>query len=85
MADFGWTALEPAQPVGDDDRLKLACAVARLFAGADGEVVLAHLTGLTVQRCLGPEASDAALRALEGQRQLVLHLLSLIRRGREGR
>lgn len=85
-SDPGWNWFDPPPPpVGDDERLGLARIVARLFSGTDGETVLAHLTGLTVDRCLGPEASDAALRALEGQRQLVLHIVSLIQRGRDGR
>jgi hypothetical protein len=55
-----------------------------MFSGVDGEAALAYLTQLTTERCLGPDASDAALRVLEGQRQLVLHLQSLIRLGRDG-
>lgn len=84
-SDPGWTWFDPPAPVGDDARLALARTCARLFTGADGEQVLDHLTSLTVGRCLGPDASDGALRALEGQRQLVHHLLSLITRGRHGR
>ncbi|MGE5476565.1 MAG: hypothetical protein ACM3Q1_07925 [Bacteroidales bacterium] len=83
--DNGWNWFEPAAaPPGDDQRLKLARLFARLFSGADGETALAYLTQLTTGRCLGAEASDAALRVLEGQRQLVLHLQSLIRLGRTG-
>lgn len=83
--DPGWTWFEPpAVPPGGDQRLKLARIFARLFSGADGETALAYLTQLTIDRCLGPDASDAALRTLEGQRQLVLHLQSLIRLGRDG-
>lgn len=85
-ADPGWTWFEPPPPpTGDDQRLTLARIFARLFSGADGETALAYLTQLTTERCLGPDASDAALRVLEGQRQLVLHLQSLIRHGRGGR
>lgn len=85
-SDPGWTWFEPAPPPpGDDARLALARTCARVFSGADGDHVLAHLTSLTVERCLGPDASDSALRALEGQRQLVHHILSLIQRGRQGR
>ncbi len=87
MADAGWTWIDPPPPPssGEDERLKLARTFARLFAGAEGEAALAHLTALTTERCLGPEASDAALRMLEGQRQLVRHILSLIDRGHRGR
>ncbi|MCR6633156.1 MAG: hypothetical protein NVV74_25680 [Magnetospirillum sp.] len=84
-SDAGWTWFEP-EPAGpgDDRRLRLGRIFARLFSGADGETALAYLTQLTTERCLGPDASDAALRTLEGQRQLVLHLQSLIRLGRDG-
>lgn len=84
-ADPGWNWFEPPAVEGDDARLALARICARLFSCGDGEQLLAHLTGLTVGRCLGPEASEGALRALEGQRQLVHHILSLIQRGRDGR
>lgn len=85
-SDPGWTWFEPpaAPAAGDDQRLRLARIFARLFSGADGETALAYLTQLTTERCLGPDASDSALRSLEGQRQLVLHLQSLIRLGRDG-
>ena len=83
--DPGWTWFETVQtPPGDDQRQRLARLFARLFSGADGETALAYLTQITTERYLGPDASDAALRSLEGQRQLVLHLQSLIRTGREG-
>jgi hypothetical protein len=83
--DPGWTWFEPAPQAPDDDhRLRLGRIFARLFSGADGDIALAYLTQLTTERCLGPDSSDAALRALEGQRQLVLHLQSLIRLGRAG-
>lgn len=85
-SESGWTWFEPPpSPPGDDQRLKLARIFARLFSGADGETALSYLTQLTTERCLGPDASDAMLRALEGQRQMVLHLQSLIRLGRDGR
>ncbi|MGE5515325.1 MAG: hypothetical protein ACM31D_05835 [Bacteroidota bacterium] len=83
--DPGWSWFEPSPPVSDGQRLALARIFARLFSGADGETALAYLTQLTTERCLGPDASDAALRTLEGQRQLVLHLQALIQSGRDGR
>lgn len=83
--ESGWTWLDPpsAQPADDDGQV-LARACARVLSGRDGESVIEHLKALTLDRCLGPDASDAALRMLEGQRQLVLHLLSLAQRGRKG-
>lgn len=84
VADPGWAWFEPPALAADDDRRRLARIFTRLFSGADGEAALAYLVQLTTGRCLGPDSSDAALRCLEGQRQLVLHLQSLIHAGREG-
>lgn len=63
---------------------ELASVFVRTFRGEDGTRALAHLKALTLERHLGPEASIAQLRHLEGQRHLVNHILSLVRRGREG-
>lgn len=83
--ESGWSWFDPPVPGGTDESgLLLARQAARLFATADGEAVLQHLKELTLDRCLGPESGDAALRHLEGQRHLVLHLLSLAARGRAG-
>jgi len=75
----GWAALDPAPAAVDTD---LARAYARCFAGPEGARVLADLESLTLGRVLGPEAGDAALRHLEGQRALVLRLRALVARGR---
>jgi hypothetical protein len=81
--DPGWSWFDPAPPPpGEDDRRALARSFARAFSGADGEAVLAHLSALTLERCLGPDSSDAALRTLEGQRLLVAHILALAAQGR---
>lgn len=82
--DAGWPWPAPPTAPADDRRLAVARAFARAFAGADGELALDHLRAITLARCLGPEASDAALRCLEGQRLLVAHILSLVERGRDG-
>lgn len=81
--DPGWSWFEPPAPPDDAHRQAVARAFARVFSGPDAPLALAHLRGLTLERCLGPEASDAALRCLEGQRLLVTHILSLIERGRD--
>lgn len=75
----GWSALEavPAAASPDDP----APAFARCFAGPDGERVLNTLRAMTLGRALGPDAPDAALRHLEGQRQLVAVILALVARG----
>jgi len=64
------------------DRLGLAKAFSRCFGDVDGEVALNHLRALTLDRALGAQADNDALRHLEGQRQLVLYIISLIDRGK---
>ena len=84
-ADTGWTWFDPpALATGDESGPDLARMAARLFGSGDGETLLRHLRDMTLDRCLGPESGDAALRHLEGQRHLVLHLLALVARGRAG-
>jgi hypothetical protein len=56
-------------------------AFARCFDSRDGDRVLQHLRRLTLERALGPGASDAQLRHLEGQRQLVAYILAMITAG----
>ena len=77
----GWAWLEgvpaaEAGPGGDP-----APSFARCFAGPDGVRVLGTLKAMTLERTLGPDASDAALRDLEGQRRLVAIILALTARG----
>ena len=43
----------------------------RAFNTPSGQVVLQHLRKITVERTLGPNASDAELRWAEAQRALV--------------
>ena len=83
--EAGWTWLDSSAGLhGDEAALLLARQAARLFATPDGQAILQHLKSMTIDRCLGPEAGDNALRHLEGQRHLVLHLLALAARGRAG-
>ncbi len=59
MSDAGWewfAETQACQPVGD---IELAKLFAKSFAGRDGDRALAHLRSLTLDRHLGPEASDA--------------------------
>lgn len=63
------------------DEPSLAIAFARCFATPEGRRVLQHLRSWTLDRTLGPSATDAQLRYLEGQRQLVAHVLMLIAQG----
>ncbi|MCL2538474.1 MAG: hypothetical protein FWF34_01780 [Alphaproteobacteria bacterium] len=55
---------------------------ARVFGTTDGKRVIAHLREITIERFLGPDASDSALRTLEGQRALVHKIEALIKRGK---
>lgn len=53
--------------------------------GADaGRAVMAHLRSITIERWLGPGATDAELRSLEAQRALVHQIEQLVRRGQMG-
>ena len=79
-----WGSPPASGPAGDLARARLARSAARVFRGEDGTLLLTHLRALTLDRHLGPEASDAALRHLEGQRALVAHLERLITEGRAG-
>lgn len=55
---------------------------ARCFGTPSGRVVLDHLRRITVERTLGPNASDNELRWAESQRALVRQIESQIARGR---
>jgi hypothetical protein len=79
-AEAGWPFA--SEPLADGDATAIARAYARCFASPEGQAVLAHLEGLTRRRALGPAAHDAALRHLEGQRQLVALIAALAERGR---
>ena len=59
----------------------LAISFARCFSTSEGRRVLRHLRGCTMERTLCPSATDAHLRHLEGQRQLVGHILMLVAQG----
>ena len=63
---------------------RIARAFARCFASVEGEFALRHLDDMTLRRALGPEASEAMLRHLEGQRQFVAYIHALVARGRAG-
>ncbi len=77
----GWDALvEATQPADRADRV--AQAFAHCFRDAAGALALQHLRKLFLDRRLGPAASDAELRYVEGQRSVVAHILALIERGR---
>ena len=78
----GWdwfeTGLGQKPAIENDD---LARSFARCFKGSDGAIVLLHLQQTVLGRRLGPRASDAELRFLEGQRSIAAHIISMIDRG----
>lgn len=79
----GWSWFAEPEAARPDPAVDaLTRAFARCFGDGDGERVLACLDGLTLNRALGPDASDSVLRHLEGQRQLVGYIHSMIDRGR---
>jgi hypothetical protein len=82
-APHGWAWFaQDATPVdGNPHELELCRAFARCFAGADGRLVLEHLRRTVLERRLPPDASDAELRHLEGQRYAVAHIVAMVERG----
>ena len=56
-------------------------AFARLFSTNDGKIVLSYLHAVTFSRAAGIDATDFALRYMEGQRSLMAQILRLIERG----
>jgi hypothetical protein len=65
----------------EDIGRELAIAFARCFNSGPGARVLAHLRNMTQHRFYGPDAPDAALRHLEGQRHFVAYISAMIERG----
>ena len=82
-APTGWAWLEEEQTSNQEaEEAKELNSVVRakfshVFGSEEGQSVISHLKSITLARSLGPGASDAALRHLEGQRQLVSHILAL--------
>lgn len=66
------------------DEADIATAFARCFRGEDGERALGYLRRLTIERRLAPDASEAELRHLEGQRHLASTIAQLVTRGKFG-
>ncbi len=85
--ESGWAWFDvPEAGTGGPDgadaaALDIAVAFARCFSTGDGKRVLDHLRRMTLERSLGPGASDAVLRHVEGQRHLVAQILALVAQG----
>ena len=80
-AGWDWFEIGSNQGMASDDD-NLARSFARCFEGGDGAIVLRHLQQTILDRRMGPSASDAELRFLEGQRSVAAHIFSMIDRGR---
>ena len=78
---WAWFAQGAAPAERSPDEVELRRAFGRCFAGADGRLVLEHLRRTVVERRLPPNASDAELRHLEGQRYAVAHIVAMVERG----
>jgi hypothetical protein len=79
----GWAWFAHSTAVGEPlaEEAALCRAFARCFAGPDGHAVLEHLRRTVLERRLAPNASDAELRHVEGQRCAVAHIVAMIERG----
>lgn len=75
---WDWFETNPTEVTDGDD---LARVFARSFAKGDSGIALRHLRQTFLDRRLGPQASDAELRFMEGQRSVVAYILSMIQRG----
>ncbi len=53
----------------------------KTFSSEYGKKVLAYLISITLNRCLGANASSEELRFLEGQRYLVSFIQNMIKKG----
>lgn len=78
--DWLWHGVE--QNTHDEDAVSLARDFVRTFESDAGRRVFSYLRRQTVERALGADSNDAALRLIEGQRLLVLKMEALITRGR---
>lgn len=61
--------------VSKDDAQK---ALSKILAMREGKIFFSHLKNKTINRVLGANSSNDELRYLEGQRQLVSYISSMI-------
>ncbi len=57
---------------------------ARAFGSPAGRAVLQHMRKITIERTLGPNATDAELRWAESNRAFVHQIEQMIARGKSG-
>ena len=53
-------------------------ALSKILTTREGKIFFSHLKNKTINRVLGANSSDAELRCLEGQRQLVNYMSSMV-------
>ena len=86
-SDSGWAWFEVGSEVAETEEPRpgiapdLLLAYARFLRTENGRRIIRHLRAITVDRVLGPDVSEAMLRHLEGQRQLVNYIGVLAERG----
>ena len=78
---WAWFGHDAAAGESLPEESALCRTFARCFAGPDGRAVLEHLRRTVLERRLAPNASDAELRHLEGQRYAVAHIVAMVERG----
>lgn len=81
--DLGWgwfDADEKRRNEPRKDEQELLRIFGKCFRGSHGDQALEHLRAITLGRALGPHCSDELLRHVEGQRQLVAYITSLVKR-----
>lgn len=75
-------AVAYASHVSKLEQKEIERCFARVFSGDDGKKVLAWMQVMTFHRTGGIDSSDAQLRFMEGQRNLMAAILRMIDRGR---
>ena len=68
---------------GDEEDKRVSLDIAALFASPTGGSVLKYLRSITIEAVNGPNVTDAELRHMEGQRDLVGLLERRIKHGQK--
>lgn len=84
---MSWVDLSRAKPQltpeQEAEQKRVNGLFARVFGTSDGLEVLALLRSGTIEKTMGPDASERALLYLEGQRQLVRVIETRVANGRD--
>jgi hypothetical protein len=89
LKPFGWgwfdrRQREGAEPSEDEksEEARLDAAYLAVFNSPDGKKLLEQWRNLTVERALPANASESALRQLEGQRQFVQAIVARLQQAK---